>query len=139
MRGSDRTSENSEESITQFVFKVMAISTKDYRPIYFLVEEVIANADHPFRALHGCFEEDVCNAAFFIQAAWEKKQARDNVHTGCDVEGFNHIEENEKTQREVDDGHEEQNNTCPVVVGTDVGGNCVGENALNFFSNDGIN
>ena len=69
----------------------------------------------------------------------KKKQARDNVHTGCDVEGFNHMEENEKTQCEVDDGQEEQKSTCPVVVGTDVGGNCVGENALNFFSNDGIN
>ena len=55
------------------------------------------------------------------------------MHTGCDVEGFNHIEENEKTQREVDDGHEEQKSTCPVVVGTDVGGNCIGKNLLNFF------
>ena len=63
----------------------------------------------------------------------KKKQARDNVNTVCDVEVLNSLEENRKTQGEVEDGHEEQKSSCPVVVESDVGGNCTRENGLCLF------
>ena len=76
----------------------MEFSINEFRNICFVIQELVLDEKHPFWALRGGYEEDMCNAARFIKAGWKKMQAalqNENTTIGTEMDTITTNEEEE--------------------------------------------
>ena len=99
----------------------MEFSINEFRNICFVIEEVVLDEKHPFWALRGGYEEDMCNAARFIKAGWKKMQAALQNENTTIVTEMDTITTNEEEE------------TAPLAVQGDNIAKLSGENAFDVF------